>query len=323
MIAACFDRTSEFSQSYPYSCKLCGECTRRVVVLPDGQFVAVCSDDTPRCEDVAVEKEETRVFVFSARKTAAHIAGQMAPANVFSEIKLIDDFNHLIRVGFYIPRGTIKFPVYFHMPFADGDYALALNQLLLLEKPFIMLLPTKDGLSIEQSVALKNANSLILGLEEISDMAGQLAPSSTSAVLHAFYEAQPDTNPEIPCVLFQTSAGAEWKDITIKFVDGHTIRATCKKTTGVFNFTQMGMNDGRTGGPNKAWELLGSFAEERGDLTWNNSKATRLNKKRKQALKDTLQKFFGMPDVDPFEYYEDAKGHVCYRSKCNIFPEDP
>lgn len=323
LVAACFDRTSEFSQSYPYSCKLCGECTRRVVELPDGQLVAICSDDVPQCDDITIEKEETRVFVFSARKAAAYIAGQTAPANVFPDIKVIDGFNHLIRVGFYIPRGTIKFPVYFHMPFADGDYTSALNQLLLLEKSFVMLLPTKDGLSIEQSVALKNANSLILGLEEISDTAGQLVSSSTTDALRAFYDAQPDPNPEIQCVLFQTPSGAEWKDVTIKFVDGHTVRVTCKKITGVFNFTQMGMNDGRTGNPNKTWELLGSFAEERSNLTWDNSKATRLNKKRKQTLKDTLQKFFGMPDIDPFEDYKDAKGHVCYRSKCNIFPEDP
>ena len=115
----------------------------------------------------------------------------------------------------------------------------------------------------------------------------------------------------------------EWKDITIKFVDGHRVRVTCKGTTGIFNFSQMGMNDSRNGEPNEQWKLLASFAEERGDLTWNNSKATRLNKKRKQTLKDTLQKFFGMPDVDPFEDYKDDKGYVCYRSKCHIFPEDP
>jgi hypothetical protein len=207
------------------------------------------------------------------------------------------------------------------MPFEDGDYALALNQLLLLEKSFVLLLPTRDGLPIEQSVALKNANSLILGMDEISDASGHLNHASASDVLRAFYDKQPVPNPEIQCTLFETPAGAEWNDITIRFVDGHTVRVTCKKATGVFNFTQMGMNDGRTGNPNKAWELLGNFAEERGNLTWDNSKATRFNKKRKQSLKDVLQKFFGMPDDDPFEDYKDAKGHVCYRSKFNISPE--
>ena len=84
----------------------------------------------------------------------------------------------------------------------------------------------------------------------------------------------------------------------------------------------MGMNDSRKAAPNKQWDLLQGFAEERGQFTWENSRANRSQKKQKQSLKAAMQKFFGIFDIDPFDDFKDHKGRICYRSKFNISPED-
>jgi len=39
-----------------------------------------------------------------------------------------------------------------------------------------------------------------------------------------------------------------------------------------FTYAQMGMVCGKSGSPNKQWELLMAFAESRGQIDWHNRK---------------------------------------------------
>ena len=95
-----------------------------------------------------------------------------------------------------------------------------------------------------------------------------------------------------------------------------------KKSFQVYNFTQMSMADGRTASPNKQWNLLEDFADERDWFTWVNRKANSNQKRQKQELKKVSQKFFGIYNSDPFEDYKDHKNRVCYRSKFHISPDE-
>lgn len=325
-IAGCFDRTSEFSEAYPCPDSGSNGCLRQIVKLPDGKLVAVC-DDGHGSDVVEIQPEDIRVYSLNPRKLAVRLAESFADANVLKDEEIIDQHCNLVRVGYFTPRGTIRFPVFLHLPIYGGDRDKAINKLLHMDRSFILLLPTIDGIAPELQNLLTKKHSAVIAMEQISSSSGVTDAAAALKCFQEFYDLQPDENPEITCEKFPTPPDAQWPDIIVKFVDGHRVRVSCKKKAGgtesaVYNYTQMGMCDGRAGEPNKQWELLGAFAEERGNLTRANTKANDRNKKRKQSLKDSLQKFFGIYDTDPFEDYKDEKGHVCYKSKCHIFPED-
>jgi hypothetical protein len=230
-VGKCFDPTKEFSNSFPCAGG-CG-CIKRVAELPDKSLVAVCGESPSMCEDVPIEREDTRILSFNLRKTAGFITEALATPHIVKDIQAVPTCAGMVRVGFYTPRGTIKFPVYLHVAFENGERQHALNSLILTKEPFILLLPTQDGLAVGETNALKTANSMIIGLDRYSDERGILKPADMLAVLTGFYKIQPDPDPEVDCQLFDTPPGAEWKDITIKFTDGHTVRITCKSVTGV------------------------------------------------------------------------------------------
>jgi hypothetical protein len=104
---------------------------------------------------------------------------------------------------------------------------------------------------------------------------------------------------------FPTPAGATWRDVSIRFVDGHTIAIRVRSVTGTLNYTQMGMASRRNGRPTKQWELLQAFAENGGSLTWKSRQADRRNQKRKELLAEGLRVFFRIQG-EPFQ--TDGKG---------------
>ncbi len=108
-------------------------------------------------------------------------------------------------------------------------------------------------------------------------------------------------------VSFPTPAGVSWADISMRFVDGHTVSVRVRDVCGRFNYTQMGMVDRRNSNPTKQWELLRDFAAHHGVLDWSNPGADRRNQKRREILATNLREFFHI-DGDPIELTEDGKG---------------
>jgi hypothetical protein len=115
---------------------------------------------------------------------------------------------------------------------------------------------------------------------------------------------------------FPTPPDATWEDVTIRFIDGHNIFVKVKRTTGTFEYTQMGMADGRNSKPTEQWKLLEVFAENEGVLTWKSSKADRKNQKRREELAKNLRAFFRI-EGDPFRLIEGRKG---WRARFRISP---
>ena len=85
----------------------------------------------------------------------------------------------------------------------------------------------------------------------------------------------------------------------------------------MFNFTQMGMASSKNGEPTVQWELLATFAEEHGVLTWRSPKADTNLKRRKSNLATNLGDFFRIKG-DPFIYDETTKG---WHARFAIGPE--
>ncbi len=146
----------------------------------------------------------------------------------------------------------------------------------------------------------------------------------STTIIRCYAYASADKQ-SVPLTIFPTPKGASWQDITIQFIDGHTVRVTCQyndtTVSRLYNFTQMGMVDRRTGSPNKQWALLHGFAEEHGEFTWRNARANPKQKQQKQELKKVLQRFFGIEDVDPIIYIRNSNGHGYYQALFSVLPE--
>jgi hypothetical protein len=106
---------------------------------------------------------------------------------------------------------------------------------------------------------------------------------------------------------FPTPPGTSWQEITIRFIDGHTVGVTMGHTSLRFNFVELGMKDNRDGNPNTQWKLLSMLAENGGRLSWQQSAADFKNKKQVELLARRLQDFFGIAE-NPFHPYKKGTG---------------
>jgi hypothetical protein len=109
---------------------------------------------------------------------------------------------------------------------------------------------------------------------------------------------------------FPTPNGSRWTDVQIQFRDGETISVKIDKQREVLSFAQLGLCDSRSGKPSKQWELLRTFADNHGVMTWQSPGACRQNRKRRELLNESLRKFFGI-DGDPIELTDDKQGWRC------------
>jgi hypothetical protein len=111
---------------------------------------------------------------------------------------------------------------------------------------------------------------------------------------------------------FPTPPDAVWSELTVRFLDGHSVRVSLRGETRVLNFTQLGMNDRRTAKPDVQWELLRAFAAHSGTLDWTSREAVRENKKRKQVLSDRLRTFFRI-DGNPILFADGGGYRTVFR----------
>jgi len=109
----------------------------------------------------------------------------------------------------------------------------------------------------------------------------------------------------------------KWEDITLKFLDGHNALIKAKGLKARVDYKEMGFEDKKTRLPNRQWKLLYFLAESRGELTWKDSEANQLIKKKKQLLAQALKAYFQI-DEDPFLPYKQEKA---YKIKIRLIPE--
>lgn len=132
--------------------------------------------------------------------------------------------------------------------------------------------------------------------------AASLAPQTESHVDRAQQrkqagEAAPKTLPK----------NLRWSEVTLRFLDGHTVSVAARDYKVRLSFAEMGFEDKRTKRPDVQWRLLETFAADHGRLTWETRGARPQLKKAVQRLAKDLKAFFRI-DEPPFVYRKDLKG---------------
>ncbi len=109
-----------------------------------------------------------------------------------------------------------------------------------------------------------------------------------------------------------------WSEVTLRFLDGHTVSVTARGVRVRYSFAEMGMEDKRAKRPDVQWELLHAFAEGHGTFDWSNDSASHRIQKRKETLAKKLKDHFGIR-ADPFRYDKSTGG---WQAVFTIFVEE-
>ena len=234
----------------------------------------------------------------------------------------IDGVPHAYRVGSLRPFAGFIFPVFLALPLESEDLQRAVEVISAqCNGPFLLLAPTRRRLRPATELLLKNRNACFLVLDEAIrvDVGGDwVATAGATQALGDFLRlAIPQAAETGVMAFFPTPVDARWSDVRIKFTDGHTVSVKVGEAIGTFAYSQMGMADGRNAKPTVQWQLLRSFADNFGAMTWENSGAKRENQKRRDNLVRDLKAFFRI-DGDPIEYIEQIKG---WRTVFTIEPD--
>lgn len=300
-----------------YPCRQCG-CAHEVVVHGEDDIVAACRCES-QCPNIALARPD--IILYEVNRSALGRAVASALGFAFDETRL-DGLHQTARVGFYSPFAGYRFPVLLTLQYEPDDMRVTVERLATtVNGPFVLLAPTAQLISPAAEDLLRRKNATFLPLTEALRVvdAGKFEALPRCEELLAEFRSRhvPQADAKSTVVFFPTPADAEWKDVIIRFVDGHTVAVKVMDQTANYHYSQMGMADGRNAHPTKQWDLLRLFAENNGTLTWGSRGADRRNQKRRENLAERLRAFFRI-DGDPFEYVEDEKG---WRARFKTIPE--
>ena len=296
----------------------CG-CQHEVVVHDPEDIVAVCRCERG-CETFALQRSDIVVHELDRRSLDA------ALAKVFGLIEEPDptiDLYGTTRIGYFTPYAGYRFPVYLTIQIEPNDFSEVLDGLLSRnDTPFILLAPTRGLCTSKAEKRLMDRDSSFVSLSEnvAVDAKRQFRLLQALEDILAQFRSNnlPSPKEGDSMVFFPTPQDASWRDVSIRFTDGHTVSIKVKSVGGVFNYTQMGMANNKNGNPTLQWKLLEVFAKERGILDWNSDEANPRNQKRRELLARNLREFFRI-EGDPFKMTKDGKG---WQARFLISPEE-
>ena len=295
------------------------ECAHEVVEHGLDDIVAVCRCGRG-CTTFPLNRSEIAVYELDRTAFDQAVAGAF---NLMGEPHTENGLHQTTRIGVYSPYAGFRFPVYLTIQLEPDDFHHVVSGLVSRpHKPFVLLAPTRNHCAGRTEELLTDRKSAFVSLEENIELAGYprlclLRPFDD--ILSSFQAANlPAPDGGGAMAFFPTPPDANWSDVSIRFVDGHTVSIKVKSEQRVFNYTQMGMASQKDTEPTVQWDLLGKFAEEYGLLDWNSRHADPRNQKRRENLARNLRSFFRI-EGDPFRLTDDGKG---WQARFRISPDE-
>jgi hypothetical protein len=278
----------------------------RVVRHGPDDLVGVRVDDG---STIKLLKGEVLIYRLNHQRVVRESAGALG---FTAEAERVVGVPFTFRAGAFRPVAGFSIPVFATFPLEPVDLQRALESVCSQsDGPIVFLAPTGRYLRSSCEAILSKRSAFFLALDEAIESGESGTWSATDAAKRRLIDFQdrviPQTSSNTGMVFFPTPARAKWSNLRIKFIDGHTISVAICGEKETFVYSQMGMVDGRSGKPTKQWDLLRSFAQGLGTLTWKSGSASRDNQKRKQTLVQDLRAFFRL-DGDPIVYSDELKG---------------
>jgi hypothetical protein len=301
-LAASYPRLVGGEPTYPYE----------VVEHRPDDYVGICPETDDR---VALTREDLVVYEMDWPLFLADVAAALGFGYRFGGPDGLPPATRLI--GGYRPVAGYSFSAYLAIPLESRSLTSAVCMLVSLsDAAFVLLTPTRCRLRPDAQQILERKRCCFLSLEEALASTGPRQWQATDAAVEAL---RGFTNLHVPSpeendgqAFYPTPASATWADLSIRFVDGHSVAVRVGAAIGTYHYAQMGMADGRNARPTKQWDLLQVFARSHGVLTWKSPEAGRKNKKRRELLARDLKAFFRI-DGEPIVATDDGKGwRTCF-----------
>lgn len=321
IIKSLFDSTTVLDDNLHCENGCCGG--RRICEMPNGKLLAVCNDDSSNCPDLVISNNDRRIFSLNLKKIASLIAQLTQDISVFKDVQTIDGTSSCIRVGHYVPRGTIRYPVFFGIDIHDGDLEGIINHVIGLDGSAILLMPSIDSISQSKINVIRAKGSDLIGLQNLQSENCLLDTEKALQSFNAFFEAIKDPDPEIECKKFSTPSGASWDKFIFEWQeeqllnDERTQKAhkreviivTCGDETQRYEPADLHMLNKKTKEPTLQWVLLRSFIQNQGIIGWGDQAAADNVKTQKKELIRKLKKAFWQSD-DPIPHVK-GEGYKC------------
>ena len=284
-------------------------CPRSIVDHGKGKFAAVCGDQPKRCDKLILTKQDIAIYEFDTRKLGTAIAVAFGIDPDFNEAT---GFQQTYRVGDYHPQAGKRFPLFLTIQTDPASLRGVATRLCSTTRTaFILMVPTTTFSDLALTDLLGRQQARVTALADLfeNDGVGTLVATEAAMTLLAEFHSAVMPKQIAPSIdQFPTPTGTLWGNVTIQFVDGHTVSIRCQSEPRTFNYTQMGMVDRRNGNPDVQWQFLRDLADGRGSMSSISGLSDRKNVKRKQTLNERLGAFFGIEgeavtwDADASEY---------------------
>ena len=272
------------------------------------------------CDDVELAPEDLVVFELDVAKLGDALCRVLGCE---ADLRPLPFVGATWLIGWYEPLAGKRLPISLTLPTTgEQAHSAAVRLVGHLGQRFILFVPAREPIEPETIEYLRGNRACLLFLEdvltvgatrtwELQRSAGEVLSDFRGSVLD-------DPRLSVPKHAFATPPGTRWQDVTIRFLTQHQVHVQVGRTSGAFEFTQMGMADGRRNPvePNKQWRLLVDFAEGNGTIRWGSTHENRRRQKQKEELSKALRCFFGIED-DPFEPLEDRG----WRARFRVVPE--
>lgn len=275
-------------------------CAYRIVDHENGPTVGVC--DQGYCTRKVFKREELALFAIHLKPLVSQLS------TLFG---LMPGQGEISGPGKNLRLGTLKgiksCSVIFTRQISSEAFARFLAEYFAnAPGPTIFLLPTRRRLNDQSTHVLEAQKSACFYLDEaLQYESGQFvfSPTGQAAWRHLLSRY---ASAGIGAQGFDLPAASSWHDLNLRFRDGHTLSVRVGRQSRQFTYQEMGMEDGRSKGPNRQWKLLYGFAEEHGILDWDSRHAHPRNQKQKEMLVNRLIVFFGL-DGEPIHTIDNGR----------------
>lgn len=273
---------------------------RRVVDHGDGTYESV-DDDAPLLSG-AIGKHDVISLAINHDRLCADVASAFS---LCGEPRRMEAGSRVIYLGEHAPYAGVSRSVYFVSESETSAVLSAVNQVLLQDDEPCIVCVASESMLHELRSALTEVEWFGLDTTLAMDAEGayELTPAAMRRMDGISQAMIPAARPGSGMVFFPTPTGAQWKDVSIKFVDAHNVLVRAKEASGRYGYAQMGMRDSRDGDPDKQWDLLKRLADGRGRLTWQDGKAKQGDRQQKGRLQGSLSEFFRI-EGSPFHPYD-------------------
>ena len=232
----------KFASSHPCMAGLSCECAHDVVEHGPDDIVAVCRCGRG-CKTFPLKRSDIAVYQLDRAVFDQALAGVL---NLMGEQHTENGLHQTTRLGAYSPYAGFRFPVYLTIQIESDDFHHVVSGLVSrTDEAFVLLAPTRDLYTAPTEQVLAKRESTFIPLAEDLDLARRQElrlRRPLDDILSAFQAAHlPAPEADGSMAFFPTPPDAAWSDISIRFIDGHTVSIHVKGESKVCNYTQMGM----------------------------------------------------------------------------------